>query len=404
MSPERPGRGVAGAAPSLIKQHLPSWQSIRFRLSVQYSALVFGIGGALLGLVYLAVQRGLRSDTMMAHLWEGRRVILESGQVVILPSYREVEVRAIESIYNEIVLDQVAQFTLLAVGLLFLLSIVVGWVMSGRVLKPVGEITTVAHEIQASDLSRRIDLQGPDDELKRLADTFDEMLERLDTAFSSQRRFLADTSHDLRTPLTVIRSNVELVTDDPEASLDEWRQAGEVIRRNSEKMSKMIQDLLAAARLQTGKAESVELDLSRLVAAKVDDFGPVAAEREVTVVGLGSTVGVRGVEIALDRALSNLVENAVKAAPPGSEVLVGSGVIDGWAWLGVADSGAGMGDRPSDRIGLGLAIVTQIAEGHGGELAAHPGRAGKGTAMVMWLPTESGEGSAPPTTSPFTDP
>ena len=404
MSPERPGRGVAGAAPSLIKQHLPSWQSIRFRLSVQYSALVFGIGGALLGLVYLAVQRGLRSDTMMAHLWEGRRVILESGQVVILPSYREVEVRAIESIYNEIVLDQVAQFTLLAVGLLFLLSIVVGWVMSGRVLKPVGEITTVAHEIQASDLSRRIDLQGPDDELKRLADTFDEMLERLDTAFSSQRRFLADTSHDLRTPLTVIRSNVELVTDDPEASLDEWRQAGEVIRRNSEKMSKMIQDLLAAARLQTGKAESVELDLSRLVAAKVDDFGPVAAEREVTVVGLGSTVGVRGVEIALDRALSNLVENAVKAAPPGSEVLVGSGVIDGWAWLGVADSGAGMGDRPSDRIGLGLAIVTQIAEGHGGELAAHPGRAGKGTAMVIWVPTESGEGSAPPTTSPFTDP
>jgi signal transduction histidine kinase len=364
---------------------------------------VFGLGGALLGLVYLAVQRGLRSDTMMAHLWEGRRVILESGQVVILPSYREVEVRAIESIYNEIVLDQVARFTLLAVGLLFLLSIVVGWVMSGRVLKPVGEITTVAHEIQASDLSRRIDLQGPDDELKRLADTFDEMLERLDTAFSSQRQFLADTSHDLRTPLTVIRSNVELVTDDPEATLEEWRQAGDVIRRNSEKMSTMIQDLLAAARLQTGKAESVELDLSRLVAAKVGDFGPVAAERDVAVVGLGSAVGVRGVEIALDRALSNLVENAVKAAPPGSEVLVGSGLIDGWAWLGVADSGAGMSDRPVERIGLGLAIVTQIAEGHGGELVAHPGGGGRGTAMVMWLPTNSGVGGAPPAESPFTD-
>ncbi|HEU4894737.1 MAG TPA: HAMP domain-containing sensor histidine kinase [Acidimicrobiia bacterium] len=382
---------------------MPSWQSIRFRLSVQYSALVFGLGGALLGLVYLAVQRGLRSDAMMAHLWEGRRVILESGQVVILPSYREVEVRAIESIYNEIVLDRVARFTLLAVGLLFLLSIVVGWVMSGRVLKPVGEITTVAHEIQASDLSRRIGLQGPDDELKRLADTFDEMLERLDTAFSSQRQFLADTSHDLRTPLTVIRSNVELVTDDPEASLDEWRQAGDVIRRNSEKMSKMIQDLLATARLQTGKAESVELDLSRLVAAKVDDFGPVAAERDVAVVGVGSPAGIRGVEIALDRALSNLVENAVKAAPPHSEVLVGSGVVEGWAWLGVADSGAGMGDRPVDRIGLGLAIVTQVADGHGGTLVAHPGRAGTGTAMVMWLPTEAGDGGSPPAESPFTD-
>jgi signal transduction histidine kinase len=82
---------------------------------------------------------------------------------------------------------------------------------------------------------------------------------------------------------------------------------------------------------------------------------------------------------------------------------VGSGLIDGWAWLGVADSGAGMSDRPVERIGLGLAIVTQIAEGHGGELVAHPGGGGRGTAMVMWLPTNSGEGGAPPAESPFTD-
>jgi len=404
MSSERPGRGIGGAAPSLIKQHLPSWQSIRFRLSVQYSALVFGLGGALLGLVYLAVQRGLRSQAMMAHLWEGRRVILESGQVVVLPSYREVEVRAIESIYNEIVLDEVAKFTFLAIGLLFLLSIVVGWVMSGRVLKPVGEITTVAHEIQASDLSRRIALQGPDDELKRLADTFDEMLERLDLAFSSQRQFLADTSHDLRTPLTVIRSNVELVTDDPGATLDEWRHAGEVIRRNSEKMSNMIQDLLAAARMQTAKAQSVEVDLSRLVAAKVTDFAPVAAERDVSIVGVGPGAGVPGVEIALDRAISNLVENAVKAAPPGTEVVVGSGLVGGWAWLGVADSGAGMGGRATDRVGLGLAIVNQIAEGHGGRLVAFPGGGESGTAMVLWLPVGPGPEGEPPSDSPFTDP
>jgi len=380
-----------------------NWQSIRFRLSVQYSALVFGLGGALLGLVYLAVQRGLRSETMMAHLWQGRHVVLESGQVVVLPSYREVEVRAIESIYNEIVLDEVARFTLLAVGLLFLLSIVVGWVMSGRVLKPVAEITTVAHEIQASDLSRRIDLEGPDDELKRLGDTFDEMLERLDTAFSSQRQFLADTSHDLRTPLTVIRSNVELVSDDPAASLDEWRQAGEVIRRNSEKMSTMIADLLAAARMQTGKAQSVTLDLYQLVVAKVADFAPVAAERGVTIVESASPVSVVGVEIAIDRALSNLVENAVRAAPSGTKVMVGSGLVDGWAWLGVADSGAGLAEEPGDRVGLGLAIVTQIIEGHGGSLATFAGIGGKGTTMVMWLPIREDEG-VPPQATPFTVP
>lgn len=381
---------------------MANWQSIRFRLSVQYSALVFGLGGGLLGLLYLAVQRGLRSETMMAHLWQGRRVVLESGQVVVLPSYREVEVRAIESIYNEIVLDEVARFTLLALGMLFLLSIVVGWVMSGRVLKPVAEITAVAHEIQASDLSRRIDLEGPDDELKRLGDTFDEMLERLDTAFASQRQFLADTSHDLRTPLTVIRSNVELVSEDPAASLDDWRRAGEVIRRNAEKMSTMIADLLAAARMQTGKAQSVTLDLHQIVSAKVADFAPVAAEREVTIVESGSPAIVLGVEIAIDRALSNLIENAVKAAPSRSTVMVGSGVVDEWAWLGVADSGVGLVKEPGDQVGLGLAIVTQIAQAHGGSLATFTGIGGDGTTMVLWLPTRDDPGD-PPQTTPFTD-
>ena len=382
---------------------MPSWQSIRFRLSVQYSALVFGLGGALLGLVYLAIQRGLRSETMMADLWEGRRVVLDSGQEVILPHYREIEVRAIESIYNEIVLDEVARFTLIAIGLLFLLSMVVGWVMSGRVLKPVGEITSVARAIQASDLSRRIALDGPDDELKRLGDTFDEMLARLDTAFSSQRRFLADTSHDLRTPLTVIRSNVELVADDPGSTLEDWQQAGEVIRRNAEKMSKMIQDLLASARLQTGKARSVVVDLAEMARSKVTDFASVAAEKDVSIRAEPGAVTVLGVEIALDRALSNLVENAVHAAPAQSTVVVGSGAVEGWAWLGVRDSGSGLRRETGDRVGLGLSIVTQIAEGHGGSLAAFAGNEGAGTMMVIWLPTDGVKGPAPDT-SPFTDP
>lgn len=379
-----------------------SWQSIRFRLSVQYSALVFGLGGALLGLVYLAVQRGLHSETMMVHLWEGRRVTLDSGEVFVLPAYDEIEIRAIETIYNEIVLQEVARFTVIAIGILFLLSIVVGWIMSGRVLKPVGEITTVAREIQASDLSRRIALEGPDDELKRLGDTFDGMLERLDTAFSSQRQFLADTSHDLRTPLTVIRSYVELLTGDPDASLDDWQRAGEVIKRNAEKMSEMIADLLASARLQTGRARSVTVDLADMAESKATDFASVGGDEGVDVRAEAEAVSVLAVELALDRALSNLVENAIAAAPPGTEVVIGSGVVDGWAWLGVSDSGPGLPEDPGDRVGLGLSIVTQIAEGHGGYLAAYPGKDGTGTTMVIWLPTED-SGDRPPERSPFTN-
>jgi signal transduction histidine kinase len=270
------------------------------------------------------------------------------------------------------------------------------------VLRPVEEITTVAREIQASDLSRRIALSGPDDEIRRLGDTFDEMLERLDAAFSSQRQFLADTSHDLRTPLTVIRSNVELVADDPEATLAEWHRAGVVIRRNAERMSEMIQALLATARLQTGRAQSVTLNLSELVEAKVADFTPVAAEKSIRVEARPAGAVVLGVEVALDRALTNLIDNAVNVAPMGSVVSVGSGVTNGWAWLAVSDGGPGLASDAGEQIGLGLSIVTQIAEGHGGKLASFPGKDGTGTTMVVWIPTETAEES-PPDSSPFTD-
>lgn len=378
------------------------WQSIRFRLSVQYSALVFGLGGALLGLLYLAVERELESPGMMTEMWQGRVVELADGTLHRLGTYSEIEVKAIETIYNEIVLNEVTRFTLIAIGILFLLSIVIGWIMSGRVLKPVEEITAVANEIQASDLSRRIALEGPADELKRLADTFDEMLERLDAAFSSQRQFLADTSHDLRTPLTVIRSNIELVSGDSDADLDDWRRAGTVIQRNAERMSAMIQGLLATARMQSDKAKAMAVDLADLVDSKVSDFGPVAAEESVDIEGRPSQASVLGIEVALDRALSNLIDNAVKAAPQGTTVLVSSGMTEGWAWLGVVDAGSGLPADPGDRVGLGLSIVTQIAESHGGALATYPGLDGRGTTMVIWLPTgESGQNH--PTRSPFTN-
>lgn len=381
---------------------MQQFQSIRFKLSVQYSAVVFGLGGALLGLVYWALQRDLKSQTMMAHIQTGQRIVLADGQLVVMPEFRDIEVRAIESIYNEVVLNEVAQFTLVALAALFLLSLLVGWVMSGRVLKPVKEITSVAREIQASDLSRRIDLEGPDDELKQLANTFDGMLERLDIAFTAQRQFLADTSHDLRTPLTVIRSNVELVSDDSDASVEEWSRAGGIIKRNAEKMSSMIDDLLAAARLQTGKAQAVAIELAALVGTKAAEFDPVASGKTVEVAVAASPAVVSGVEVSLERAFSNLVDNAFRAAPEGSTILFGSGVQSQWAWLGVQDSGPGLPESEDNRIGLGLSIVTQIAEAHGGALASFPGRDGNGTTMIIWLPTNEA-GESHPDGSPFTN-
>lgn len=368
---------------------MPSFQSIRFRLSVQYSAVVFGLGGALLGLVFLAIRQWLESQTMTRQMLTREVVILSDGRVVSMPQLREIEIQAIDNYVSGIVLDQVAQLTVIAVIALFLLSLVVGWVMSGRVLKPVEEITHVARDIQASDLNRRIALEGPDDELRRLANTFDGMLERLDAAFTSQRQFLADTSHDLRTPLAVIQSNVELVQDDPEASIDDWKSVGGIVRRNTQRMSEMIDGLLAAARLQTGRAEAVTLDLAELIEAKVAEIEPIAAGRNVSVQATASSAVVQGVEVALYRALANLVDNALKVSPPGSVITIGSGVSEGWAWMAVADEGPGLQrSEPDDRIGLGLSIVTQIAEGHGGALASFGGPGGSGTTQVVWIPTE----------------
>lgn len=139
---------------------MPSFQSIRFRLSVQYSAVVFGLGGALLGLVFLAIRQWLESQTMTRQMLTREVVILSDGRVVSMPQLREIEIQAIDNYVSGIVLDQVAQLTVIAVIALFLLSLVVGWVMSGRVLKPVEEITHVARDIQASDLSRRIASRG----------------------------------------------------------------------------------------------------------------------------------------------------------------------------------------------------------------------------------------------------
>jgi signal transduction histidine kinase len=378
---------------------MDSLRSIRFRISVQYSAVVFGLGGTLLGLVYLAVQNRLRASTVPPGFISGRSVLLDTGEQVTIPELTQLEVRAIESVFRQTVLDEVGRYSVIGLVVLFVLSLAVGWVMSGRVLKPIEEITEVARRIQAFDLSDRIALTGPDDELKRLADTFDRMLDRLDRAFTSQRRFLADTSHDLRTPLTVIRSNVELVSEDRDATVGDWHRAGEIIHRNAEKMSRMIDDLLAAARLQAGKAQAVTIDLEDLVLAKADEYGPVAEDAGLRLAVVTDSIRVDGVEMSLDRALTNLLDNARKVAPPGSTLTIGCGRQDAWAWLAVADQGPGLAEEISQIVGLGLSIVFGIAEGHGGTVGSFENPGG-GTVMVVWIPLGPHAGN-PPRTSPL---
>ncbi|HEY7563575.1 MAG TPA: histidine kinase dimerization/phospho-acceptor domain-containing protein [Acidimicrobiia bacterium] len=367
-------------------------RSIRFRLSALYSAVVFGLGGVILGLLYLAVRWQLTRQTETRLVLRGQ--VLQMGQfrLVVDPRLEEAQVRTLESLFNQFVLEQLARYTLVALGLLFLISLVVGWIIAGRALAPVSRITQVAREIEASDLSRRIGpitsqkgSDGPDDELARLASTFDAMLERLEGAFRAQRRFLADTSHDLRTPLSVIRSNVEVTLEDPDATAAEWRTTGEIVARNAVRMGAMIEDLLAAARFQSGQAAMVAIDLGGLVHQVTADHSAHAAARDVHIKAEPLPVTVQGDQLSLTRALSNLIDNALRVAPRGTMVRVASGETDEGAFLSVTDQGPGFDLNPHTP-GLGLTIVEKVMEIHGGRLVLNDRDEG-GVEATMWIPS-----------------
>lgn len=367
-------------------------RSIRFRLSILYSSVVFGLGAAILGVTYYFIRRSLRRLPLTTE----SVFYLVNGRPIVVQEWELDRVRAMEQLFAQVALDRLADYVLIGLVVLFLLSLVVGWIIAGRALRPVAAITAVARDIQASDLSRRIDYRGPDDELGRLAATFDDMLGRLDAAFHAQRRFLADTSHDLRTPLAVIRSNIDVLAEDPDATVEEWREVGGVVQRNAERMASMIDDLLAAARLEARAAARVGVDLAGLVTEAATELAPRGAERDVTVEASPLPARIEGVPQSLRRAIANLADNALRAAPPGTRIVLASGTSGEWAWVAVADEGEGIDpeviEKPARR-GLGLSIVHQIVEAHGGRLAAHRGEE-RGTTMVMWLP--NGEGEDPP--------
>jgi signal transduction histidine kinase len=254
----------------------------------------------------------------------------------------------------------------------------VGWVVAGRVLAPVRAVRTTAERISETDLRRRIEVRGNDD-IAQLARTFNSMLDRLEGAFGTQRRFLDDAGHELRTPITVIRGHLEVMGDDPV----EREAAMRLVLGELDRMKRIVDDLvlLAKARapdfVQPGEVELAELTVELLANARVlaDRQWRIAELSEETVLADGER---------LTQALAQLADNAVAATRTNDVIEVGSAVRDGRIELWVRDSGPGVDDEVRDRIfdrfargdgdqaregaGLGLAIVASIAEAHGGRV------------------------------------
>jgi signal transduction histidine kinase len=389
--------------PGWLVDRLPEWaRSIRFRYTLLYSAVLFGLAAFVVAALYLVLLMALRGEPVSAGT-RGKFCDFRQSPpqcfTIDLFSARELERNV-----NAQTLTKLRNYSFGALGVLFVSSLGVGWVIAGRVLRPIGRITAVARDIQATDLSRRIELPGPDDELKQLADTFDAMLARLDAAFAAQRQFTADASHELRNPLAIVRTNVDVALADPNPDPDELRQTIVVVKRASDRMARLVDDLLALARRQEPILEHEPLDLGAAVAEASDDFVVPAAARSIVLDrAIAPDVTVTGDRDALKRAVGNLLENAVRLAPEGSRIRLATGSEGDRAWIAVADEGPGISpedqahvfdrfwraDRGRARTdggtGLGLAIVRQIVESHGGQIRLQS-KVGVGSSFVIWLP------------------
>ncbi|MEV8114843.1 HAMP domain-containing sensor histidine kinase [Streptomyces xiamenensis] len=295
-------------------------------------------------------------------------------------------VRAVQ----DTVLRQLLLWSAIGLVLIAALTGLMGWWLAGRALRPVAAVTDTARRISEQHLHERLALTGPDDELHRLASTFDSMLDRLEKSFESRRRFVANASHELRTPLAVQRTSLEVGLADPlPEGLAEVREELLAVNRDAERL---IASLLLLARSDLGldEEESRESDLADAARQAIREGGPRAAEREVDLsLDTAGPFPVAGDPVLLRHLVTNLVDNAVRYNRPGGTVAVR---LAGRT-LTVVNTGPpvepGQVDRlfePFQRLGqdrtsvsghgLGLSIVASIAEAHRAKVTARPGRDG----------------------------
>jgi signal transduction histidine kinase len=274
----------------------------------------------------------------------------------------------------------------IALGIMAILSIGLGWLMAGRALRPVRTMSARARGISERNLHERLALDGPDDELKELGDTFDELLGRLESAFESQRQFVANASHELRTPITLERALVEVALSDPGATTDSLRGTCERVLAASERQERLIEALLTLARSQRGLESRQEIDLGAVAGEALLSVQPSGTRVESD---LGSAIGM-GDPALVERLIANLIDNALRYnLPHDGWVSVWTGVRSGLPTIRVRNSGPPVSSdealtltEPFRRLGgtrtdargsgLGLSIVGAIARAHGAALTTTP--------------------------------
>ena len=328
-----------------------------------------------------------------------------SVEYLAVPLHTEGRTRGVFviAIFRDLRLQEIAPATWGAAGvgaLVVLIGSLLAWRLADRILVPVEKVTAAARGISESDLKGRIEITG-NDEIARLSQTFNEMLDRLEEAFTAQRRFIDDAGHELRTPVTIIRGQLEVLGDDPQ----ERAKALEIVMDELDRMTRFVNDLLLLARAQQPDFLALEMvdvaELSDELLAKAISLG----NREWILDGKG-----RGVIVAdrqrVTQAMIQLAQNATQHTKEGDEIALGSSVRDGHARLWVRDAGSGIASedqrvifdrfsrgargRGEDGAGLGLSIVTAIADAHHGSVEVESSE-GRGSRFTLVLPVDQPE-------------
>jgi len=297
-------------------------------------------------------------------------------------------------------------FSLIGLGVMTLASGGAGWVVSGRVLRPVRAITEAARRASEQHLGERLALTGARDELKELADTFDDMLERLDQAFVAQRRFVANASHELRTPLTIMRTAIDVTLAKPSRTPDQLEAMAVRVRRSTDRAESMIDALLTLAISDQGPASNELFDLATAAEDALDVAAAGIARLSLRVDSRLDPAETTGDPYLLERMIGNLVDNAVRHNVPGGWIRLRTGARDGSVFLQIANSGPHVPDdavptlfEPFRRIegrtavregvGLGLSIVKSIVVAHGATVEARSQPEG-GLDVRVALPARDG--------------
>ena len=373
--------------------------TIRLRLTVLYAVLFLLTGAFLVALTYvitattgLTVSVGPGGEVHVAY---GSPLGSGGSNTTVAPFGGSVT--DVPRLIQSIVSGQLAaeQHYYLAVSLLALVifgvtSVVVGWLVAGRVLRPLRTMSAAAREISSTNLARRLAPTGPDDELKDLGETFDELLGRLERSFDAQRQFVANASHELRTPLTRQRALVQYALGDPDPTLDAWRGTLERVLAAEQQQERLIDALFTLARSERGLERRLPVDLAEVADAVLQARLPDMDRRGLHLERRLEQAQVRGDRSLLERLAGNLVDNAIAYNVRDGQIEVTTEARDGQAILRVGNSGAAVPaveigrllepfqrldpDRTtqSEGWGLGLSIVRAIASAHDGTVRIRP--------------------------------